>query len=303
MTATPKLLGSWRPLSVDDALIAYFKLPLAANQQVGKGQLTTYSKSTALLSLADGATPNQVAGGHGDYSELSDVKSVDGLAWARVTQKFAHGVFNSTTANDGVTNNDFCTPIFIKDENTIGKLSHTGADGTLVNRSFAGLAFGLYTQDGTPAIWHGPVAWLLARATHACDAKCFGAKTLALAASTSVAETVVPRVGGMLHGHINKVRLIADGAIARDDTNYWTFTISKRTSTTPGTPIELAKITTKLTGGLALAAFTALDVTITGTSAALDLLESDILTVTAAVAGTGNITAVNVTAEVIGSVQ
>jgi len=304
MTATPKVLGSYRPVSIDDAINAYFKLPLAANQQVGKGQLTTFSRATMLLSLAQSNVPNQVAGGNGEYAELSDVKSTDGDAWARTTQKVCHGLQNSTASNDGLTNADFAGVAWIADENTVGKLSHTGADSTLVNRSMCGLAFGLYSVDGTPVIWHGPVAWLLARATHASDNKCFAAKTLALAASTSVAETVMPRVGGELHGVTKVIRLVADGAIATSDSNYWTFDVYKRTATTPGTAVKIAEVTTKVTGGHALAAFTELQVPLVNAtgSAVNDILESDIITIAATVTGTGNITAVNVTAELIASV-
>jgi hypothetical protein len=300
MVATPKVLGSYRPVSDDDALIAYMKLPLAANQQIGKGQLTTFSAVTALLSLADSATPNQIAGGHGDYSELSDKATVDGAAIARVSQKFSNGLGNSAADGDTLANTDFCGVAWIADENSIGKLSHTGADGTLVNRSMAGLFFGLYSIDGRPILWHGPVPWLLARATHCADNKCAGAKTIALATSTSIAETVIPRVGGKLHGHISQIRLIADGAIATDETNYWTFDVYKRSATTPGTAIKIAEIKTKTTGGVAVVAWTALDVTIVGTSAQLDLLETDIVTVAAAANGTGNVTTtVNASFEVL----
>lgn len=304
MTAKAKVLGSYRPVSIDDALNAYFKLPLAANQQVGKGQLTTFSRTTMLLSLCQGNVPNLVAGGNGEYSELSDVSTVDGDAWARTTQKVCHGLQNSTVSNDGLANSDFCGVAWGADENTAGKLSHTGADSTLVNRSMIGLCFGLYSLDGTPVIWTGPVPWLLARAAHACDNKCFASKSLALAASTSIAETVMPRVGGELHGVTKVVRLVADGAIAASDSNYWTFDVYKRTATTPGTAVKIAEVTTKVTGGHALAAFTELLVPLVNAagSPVNDILESDIITIAATVTGTGNITAVNVAAEVIGSV-
>lgn len=294
MTATPKILASWRPISVDDAVIAYFRMGLAANEQAGRGQIVTLSKSTGYAQLNDGSVPNQIPGGNADYSQFSDVSAIAGAAEVRVVQKFCHGLGNSATANDTFVATDFCTPAWVADENTIGKLSHTGADGTLANRSLGGLVFGLKSLDQSPVAWIGPVAWLLARAAHMCDNHVAAAKSQVLSTGTTITERVIPRVGGKVHGRITGVRGISSESVTTGDANYWTFSFYKRSATTPGTAIKIAERTTATTtpaGGTgAIVAFDDFDVTIVGTGAQLDLLETDILTVVCT-AATGSSTA------------
>ena len=283
MTGTPKIMGAWRPISVDDAVIAYFRLPLAANEQAGRGQIVTLSKSTGNAQLNDGSVPNQIAAGNADYSNFSEKSTIAGAAEVRVVQKFSHGLNNSATANDTFIATDFGTVAWVADENTVGKLSHTGADATLVNRSMGGFVFGLGSIDSSPVAWIGPVPWLLARAVHLCDNHVAATKSQALTTGTTIAEQVMPRVGGKVHGRITGVRGISSVAITTGDTNYWTFSFYKRSSTTPGTAIKIAERTTATTtpaGGTgAIAAFDDFDITLVGTGAQLDLLETDILTV------------------------
>jgi hypothetical protein len=291
MTATPKIMASWRPISVDDAVIAYFRLGLAANEQAGRGQIVTLSKSTGYAQLNDGTVPNQICAGNADYSQLSDTSAIAGAAEVRVVQKFCHGLTNSAVSNDTFVQTDFGQVAWVADENSIGKLSHTGADGTLANRSLGGLFFGLMSIDATPIAWVGPLAWLIARAVHVCDNLVAAAKSQALTTGTTIAEQVMPRVGGKVHGRITGVRGLSSVAVTTGDTNYWTFSFYKRSSTTPGTAVKIAEATTKTTGGIgAITAFDDFAIALVGTGAQLDLLETDIITVVCT-AATGSSTA------------
>ena len=73
----------------------------------------------------------------------------------------------------------------------------------------------------------------------------------AVSATTSQIAFVAPRAGV-----INSVKLVTKDAVAADDTNYWTFTLTDK-----GTGAGIGKIvekTTKITGGSALVAYVAL---------------------------------------------
>ena len=302
MTATAAILGGIKYASDHNPLPAFFRRFLAAAAQIGRGQLATVDPSTGYAALNDGTVPDQIPVGQGAYAEMSDTSATAGLAEGRFSWRMFSGLPGTGTTTDTFTDADFCKPCYIASENTLGKLSHTGADGTLVNRSLGGLVFGTdKTQNGTPYAWVNPVAWLLARSTLVCDSFRFASHSVTTTAGTSIAEVPIARAG-KLHGKVSQVR-VARAATATDgDTNYWTITVSKRTSTTPGTAVTLATATTKTTGGIgAMTGFVYYDLTLTTTSADLDILETDTITCTVA-AATGSSAAATLIVEVIGKV-
>jgi len=282
MTKAAVLLGGVKFWSDHNAIPGMLTRPLAASEQVGKGQFVTVNSSTGYAILNDGITPNQIAAGLGDVSELSDTSANDAGAYTRLSQRFASGHANGATT-DAIADTDYAVPFWIGDENTPGKLSHTGSDATLKNRSMGGLAFGLdKAQNNSPVIWVSPVAWCIARGVHLANKFVVARDKFTLTGNTTRAEAVMAR-NGATHGRVAEVRIMSPTGFTSHDTNFWTITVSKRTSTTPGTAVVVATATLKTTGGGGIGDLTAykyLDVTLSGTSAALDLLEDDVLTVT-----------------------
>jgi hypothetical protein len=289
MTATAALLGGVKFFSDHNPIPGMLARPLAANAQVGKGQFVTVSPSTGYAALNDGSVADQIAGGNGDVAELSDTSATAAAAYARLGMRWASGLADSTVANDGFTDADFGVPFWIASENTLGKLSHTGADGTLVNRSLGGLVFGKdKAQNNTSVFWTGPVAWQLARAAHFNSNVKIAGDVFALTGNTTRAETTMPR-HARVHGKVVAIRVMADAGFTSSDTQYWTVLVQKRTNTTPGTPVTLTSTTFKTVSGGGtgdLTAFKYLDLALSGTDAALDFLEDDSFTITLTTAGT-----------------
>jgi len=279
MTATAQLNGAWTPVSDHNAIPGWIARPLAANAQVGKGQLVTVDPATGYASLNDGTVPSQIAGGVGDFAELSDFSSTAGAAAARLTERWFYGLAASTLSNDGFTDADFGVPFFIKDENTLGKLSNSGGS----NRSLGGLVFGL-AVDGTPVAWCGPIASLLARGQLIANAVNGGAYQIAdAAASTTTAETAMARQ--KFHGVVTAVEYVG-GAIAADNTDYVTITISKRDGAGGGATV-VATYDSRAANQGAATAFVPKAFSLSAVAGALNLLETDVLTVTVAKGGAG----------------
>lgn len=302
MTATAVVLGGIKFLSDHNPIPGALLRPLAANAQVGRGQLVTVSPATGYAALNDGTVADQISAGVGDTAaEMSDVSATAGLAYVRLSERFFYGLPGTGTTTDTFTNADFCTPWYIATENTLGKLTHTGADGTCVKRTMGGLVFGTVDIDGTPLAWGGPIAQALAKSVCINNAKTIAADTFAAAQGTTRAECVLPRTG-KFPAKVTQVRVSRAVTATDGDTDYWTFTVNKRTSTTPGTGVSLATKATKTTGGIgAMTAFVYYDLTLTTTDADLDILESDTLTITAT-AATGSSAAIQLAVEVIGKV-
>jgi hypothetical protein len=304
MTATARR-NSVQFLSDHNAFPAGLFRPLVASAQIGKGQFATVEQTYGRAKLNDGTTPYEVAGGIGDYSELSDTSTTAGLAEARLTHRFVTGLPSSTVSNDGFTDADFCVPCWLADENTPGKLSHTGADSTLVNRPLLGLVFGadrIY-GTGTPVVWSSPVAWAVARGVLMAEASVVASAQFTCSANTTHTESVLARRNSC-HGQVSQVRITCDNGFTASDTQYWTVLVQKRTSTTPGTPVTVATATLQTTGGGGIGTITAfkyLAVTL-GTGTALDVIEDDVFTVTVTSAGT-SAALTNFTVEVVMKVK
>jgi hypothetical protein len=300
MTATPEVLGGVIFVSDHNPIPGMLKRPLAASEQVGRGQLVTVNPTTGYARLNDGTVPWQIAAGCGDDSfEMSNKDATAGNAEVRLTQRHFTGLAMKTST-DGFTDADWCTPWFIAGESTLGKLSHTGADATLSDRSIGGLVFGLDPTSGMPFAWGGPIAGILARSVMIQAATVFASTSILTTANTTYAEFTIPRAA-LVHGKITQVRICRAATNTDGDTNYWTVAVAKRTSTTPGTGVAIASKATKTTAGIgAMTAFVWYDLTLTTTDADLGILESDSITLT--VTASSSAPAMQLTVEVIGKV-
>ena len=149
--------------------------------------------------------------------------------------------------------------------------------------SLGGLVFGL-AVDSTPVAWCGPVASLLARSQLVANAVNGGAYQIAdAAASTTTAETAMTRP--KMHGVVTAVEYVG-GAIAANNTDYVTITISKRDGAGGGATV-VATYDSRAANQGAATAFVPMAFALSAVNGALNLLETDVLTVTVAKGGAG----------------
>lgn len=289
MTATALLQGDFQIVGDGhDTIPSTFFRKLAANQQVGRGQWITVSPTTGYASLNDGTSPGQISGGYGSFVELTGVSATAGLAWVQCGQQWAQRTSVSTIANDSFTDADFGVPFWIKDENTVGKLSNYSGS----NRSLGGLVYGIEKLSGTPIVWGGPVAWQLARSALMCNAY---TRSYSIADGATAAATIseAPFPNFRQHGVITGIRFVGAAATASDSL-YATITVAKRDGA-GGAAVTLGTLVTNLATGN-IVAFTPKAFTLTATAADLQILETDVITITEAKASTG--TALNGLVEV-----
>jgi hypothetical protein len=285
MSATPAVNAAARLLGENTGVPASLHRPLAASAQVGRGQFVTVDLSTGFASLNDGTKPNLVAVGLGDPSTLSDTSTVDGQALVRLSQRWIAGLPASTGAGDSFADTDLCKPFWIADENTPGKKSNLSGN----NRSLGGIFFGL-GEDGNPILGVGPLTWLLARATLLTDAKIGGSHNLSLNAGTDVAELAIMRE--KLHGVVTAVEYVG-AAIANDANDTVQITVKKRDGA-GGAAVTVATYDSTTGQDGAATAFVPKAFTLSAVAGALNLLETDILTITVGHAGNGKAVSGNV---------
>lgn len=279
MPATPAINGGYRPVNEHDAIPAFLNAPAKANAQAGRGQFVTVDLADGLAALNDGATPNQACAGFADPAVLSDVSSVAGAARIRISQRWTKGLPASEEAGDGFTEADFAAPFFIANENAPGKLSNLAGD----NRSLGGLVIGLDT-DGNPILFAGPIGWTLGRAAHLCDSVVGASHQIAdAAANTATAERAIVREA--IHGRVVAIEFIG-AAVPADDTDYVTITVAKRDGAGGGA-VTLGTYDSRAANQGAITAFVPAAFALSATAGALDLLETDIVTVTVAKGGSG----------------
>lgn len=102
-----------------------------------------------------------------------------------------------------------------------------------------------------------------------------------LSATTSPLKivAVMPR-----KGTITGLDLIVNTAITANDTNYWTFALTNKSTDGSGSTVLLAATdanTTKATGGIGLAAYDTTALTLSSTTADLNFNAGDVITLTA----------------------
>lgn len=272
MTATVQNNGAWTPIS-EVVLPIGIARALAANAQIGRGQFGTVAPATGYSALNDGTVPNQLGAGMGWPNELSDTSTVAAAAAAQFREGWSYGNVASTIASDGFTDADFGVVFWIKDENTPGKLSNSSGS----NRSMGGLAFGL-AFDGTPVIWTGAVAALMARCVHSSTNESAGTIAYAQDATASTTQgtaadpLIIPRK--KLHGTITSIEIIPSADLALALTNYRVITLYKINTLTNVVGPTVGTFST-LTQNLAKR--TPTQFTLSSTATDLDMLETDIL--------------------------
>jgi len=283
VTATPiQINGGLVPIG-ETAAPAGLSFPLAANAQAAGLQYVLLDPSTGLASLADDATPHQIAGGFVDPDQLSNTDSGTGTATVRTSQRWAVATTPSTIANDGFTAADVGTPWFVADGNTAGKLSHTGTTfaSTLKNRSVGGLVIGLL-KYGSTAIrhWGGPVAQAVARGVMLANAHIAGSVAYPVdggatadVGSTSVATAAILMPRTKVHGIITSIEIIPSAALSATSGNDRTITIWKIDTLGVNAAVSVGTFTTTT----ALVAQTAATFTLSAVAGALHMLETDIL--------------------------
>lgn len=276
----------YTPISDHNAIPAALSRPLAASAQVTKGNFVTVSPSTGYAIQNNGTTANQICAGIGDYAELSDTSATAGLALARTSQRFCWGLTASTASNDGFTEADWGVPFYIAGASTPGKLA-VSAGG--VKRSIGGLVFGLdELNTGTPVLWAGPIASLVARSTIMAQSV-VGAwvqKAADGAASTATSETVISREpwGGV----VTAIKFTSMTAITANNTDYAVINVYKADGA-GGTHVLLGSYDTRITGNGAVTAGVPASFTLTTTTANLTILPTDIVTYEITKGGSGQV--------------
>lgn len=290
---TAEVNGNWASIGTQTAAIPTLLFPLAASAQVGRGQYGLIDPATGYVSLADGATPNRIPAGVGYPAIVSPTSTVAGNATNVFWVGYGDGQPASTEAGDSFTAADVAVPFYIAGQSTPGKLSNFGGN----NRSLGGLVMGLDSR-GNPITVCGPEAWLLARATLIANAMDFAWLDYreALAADT-LAEVAIP--SQKLHGLITGVQFVG-AAIAADNTDYITVTISKRDGAGGGA-VVLATYDSRAANNGAVTAFVPAAFTLSVVAGALNVLETDVYTITVAKGGAGKL--ISGAFRVIGKVQ
>lgn len=274
MTATAATNAGPKPIiGGDAAILATLQVPQPATSQIGQGQLATIDPSTGYVALNDGATPNQIGAGVGHLAKLTSSDAAAGNSIALLWQGQIREVPQSTTASDYFGAADAGKTWWIKDENTIGKLSNYSGS----NRSMGGVFLGLFNK--APEILGGIVGWLLGRASHMADNESAGSIAYAVDASATTDQgsatdpLLIPRK--KTHGRITSIEIIPSADLAASGgTNYAVITVYKIDTLTNTVSAAIGTFTTATQ---ALAKRVPTQFTLTGTSALLDMLETDVL--------------------------
>lgn len=278
MTATAYSDSGWSHIGPSTQLPSGNALPLRANAQAGRGQ-AVYFDVNGDVALNDGTVAGELSAGFADPTYLSPVSATAGAAETMVHQGFGSGRPASTIANDGFTKADQLVVVYDAGNGVPGKLSTYAGN----KRSIMGLAFGVDAL-GHPIVWASPVAAGIARSLLATSSALFASYQLAdAAASTATAERTIPHA--QLGGTIGSV-VYNGAAVAADNTDYVTVTISKRDGA-GGAAVVLGTYDSRAANQGAASAFEDKAFALSVVAGALNLLPTDIVTVTVAKTGAG----------------
>jgi hypothetical protein len=283
VTATAGNFNGWAPEGIGAQLPPDTCAPQQASLTIGRGQYVTYNAS-GHAALNDGTVPGLVCAGVGYPAPISGSSTIAGQAFAQLWQGFGQGNPSSTIANDAFTAADTCTPAYIKDENTLGKLSNYSGS----NRSLAGLVFGVSPDARVlPRAWVGVVAQTVARGVLIADSFMLASTEIAdAAASTAISEKAISRP--KVKGTITSIEFTG-AAIAADNTDYITVTVSKRTAADPGTAVSLGTYDSRAANNGAITAFVPAAFTLSVVANALFLLPTDVVTITTVKGASGKV--------------
>lgn len=278
MTATASSTNGWEPQDFKAQLAPGALLKLTAGASAGYGQNLYFSASLGSVALNDGTVPGLVSAGV-CMERLAGPSGVEGGEGVRVHQGVGGYQAASTIANDSFTALDFLSVAFDAGNGVPGKLSNYGGS----NRSIMGLVFGV-NKDLAPYVWTGPVASLCARALLVLNAFALASFSIADAsAGATIAERSIrrPRVKGTI------TSIVFNGAaIAANNTDYITVTVAKRDGA-GGSPVTLGTYDSRAANNGAVTAFVDASFTLSVVAGALNLLETDIVTITVAKSGSG----------------
>lgn len=286
MPGTPALVGSYTPASDHNPIPAFLARPLAAAEQIGKGQFATVNASGHAV-LNNGTVPNQLPAGVGDPSELSDVSATAGLASARFSERHFYGLPASTITNDGFTDADFGVPFWIAGEATPGRKTNDSGN----NRSLGGLVLGL-AQDGTPYLWCGVLAGLIARSVLVSSSVMGGFYDHSVdgSAGAATAEKTMHRTP--THGIVTKISLLTLGSLVADNTDFVTINVYKADGS-GGTHVLIGSYISSIAQQGGLTAGVTKDFVLSGVAGATSLLETDIISYEVIKSGAGKIVPVS----------
>lgn len=274
MTAVAATNAGPKPIeNAQPAIAAVLQAAQPASSQIGQGQIVTIDPTTGYASLNDGATPNQVGAGFGHMAKLTSSDATAGNSVALLWQGQTREVPQSSTSGDSFAATDVGKTWFGKDENTIGKLSNYGGS----NRSMGGVFLGLFNK--APEVLGGVVGWLLGRASHSADNESAGMIAYDVDASATTDQgsaadpLIIPRK--KLHGRIQSIEIIPSADLAASGaTNYAVITVYKIDTLTNTVSAVVGTFTTATQ---ALAKRVPTQFSLSGTSALLDMLETDVL--------------------------
>ncbi len=270
--AGPKPYGDHNPIPWGDTLALAASVAPYRNWLLGVVPTTGY-----VVAQAAGVT-DLVSAGFADRDEPSS--SSAGRSFMLARQQFVSGFLNSEETNDALLSTDYAAPFWIVDNQTVGRLSNFSG----VNRSLGGLAFGIDPDTDTPILYPGPIGWTLGRAAlMANNAILASVPIVDAAASDTIAERVIPTE--KLHGKISSIQLVG-AAIAANNTDYITLTISKRDGAGGGA-VVLGTYDSRAANQGALTAFVPGEFSLSAVAGALNILETDVVTIIEAKGGAG----------------
>jgi hypothetical protein len=287
MTTATKRVDSVQPFGFG-AVAATMKLDLAAGLIPYRFWLM--ARNASGVGVAVTAIPNLIPVGAAELDGVT-AGAADLDAAVTVRGQWFTGYANSAlTAGDTFADTDFGKACYGVDNQTIGKLSnYSGA-----NRSAIGVFLGLVNST-TGAVdtrfWGGVAGWYAARTAMMADGANGGmlVKVIDAGATTDTvngyAEANVPRP--KLHGTLTAVEFTVEGATlaASGATNFATFTLYKRDGA-GGAAVSVATLTTKT---IAFTQWTTVSFTLSAVAGAVDLLETDLLTLVRTTGASGAI--------------
>lgn len=277
--ATGRVFGP-KPFGGDDAIPHALSTPIAASVSVYRNWLlgVPYGSANAVAQAA-GVT-DLVSLGFADRDNVADATA--GASHVIARQSFVSGFPSSVESGDTILASDIGVPCYAVDNQTVGKLSNFGA----VNRSLLGLALGVDPDNDTAIIYPGPIGWTLARsAMMANAAQLAGVNIADASAGATISEKAI--LSAKLHGKIQAIQFTG-AAVAADNTDYVTITVSKRDGA-GGAAVVLGTYDSRAANQGAVTAFVPAAFSLSVVAGALNVLETDVITLTVAKGGAGKV--------------
>jgi hypothetical protein len=261
------------------------EVALAANVAPYRDWLLGLNRSTGYAVVQAAGVTNLISVGRARWDQAAN--TVAGAAKIVADSQTVSGYVNSSAGGDALAATDYGRVAWAVDNQTVGKLSNSGG----VNRSMAGLFLGLDADNRSgavvPVVAVGPEGWTLARAAHMADGGTGGhyLKATDAGAKTDIAETCLARAP--LHGHVTGIDFLSDAALSKTTGGVYKKLLVYKRDGAGGAAVLLGTLDTSVAD---IVAFAANAFVLSSTAADLDVLETDILTVTEAHdSGTGAI--------------